>query len=82
MDKEVTVLDDSFLFSDIMLTVNKSGDLCVNGTFFDSYSDVDFTLKAQSILGTIVHERGEIIFHDRRTGTLFQEWGNENVFSF
>ncbi len=73
-DKEITVLDDFFLFSDIMLTVNKSGDLCVNGTFFDSYSDVNFTLEAQSILGTIVHERGKIIFHDRRTGTLFQEW--------
>lgn len=74
VDKEVTVLDDSFLFSDIMLTVNKSGDLCVNGTFFDSYSNVNFTLEAQSILGTIAHERGKIIFHDRRTGTLFQEW--------
>ncbi len=73
-DKEITVLDDFFLFSDIMLTVNKSGDLCVNGTFFDSYSNVNFTLEAQSILGTIAHERGKIIFHDRRTGTLFQEW--------
>lgn len=32
-----------------------------NGTFFDSYSDVDFTLKAQNILGTIVHKRDKTL---------------------
>lgn len=73
-DKEVTILDYSFYFSDMMLTVNEVGDLCVNGTVFDSYSSVDFSLKPQSFLGTIVLERGKITFDNKSSGISFQKW--------
>lgn len=59
--KEITVFDYSYakLDSDMMLTMNKTGDLCVNSAAIDG-SFVDFSIKANELLGSIAFEENEI----------------------
>lgn len=63
--KEVTLLDYDLESHghELMLTVNESGDLCVNIAVIDekSYqSFVDFSFKAQELIGTVVFEENTI----------------------
>lgn len=60
VDKEITIFDDSFPISDLMLTVNKSGDLCVNTAVIDADSFVNFSIKAQDLIGTIIFDEDKI----------------------
>lgn len=63
VSKEVTVFDYAFWNGDMMLTVNESGDLCVDRAALSIDSFVDFTVKAQERIGTIVFDEGEIKLH-------------------
>lgn len=58
--KEVTIFDYSLLDYDMMLTVNESGNLCVNRATLDMNSFVDFSMKAQDFIGTIILEENKI----------------------
>ena len=61
VSKEDIIFDFVTHFSSLMLTMNDSGDLCVNNAAYpegDSY--VDFTIKAGDLIGTIVFNNGEI----------------------
>ncbi|MDE6530608.1 MAG: hypothetical protein K2K96_07520 [Lachnospiraceae bacterium] len=67
VSREVTIFDYayaggpfSFLSSEMILTVNASGDLCVNSAIIDLDSFVDFSIKAQELIGTIVLDEDEI----------------------
>ncbi|MDE6714346.1 MAG: hypothetical protein K2K20_11485 [Lachnospiraceae bacterium] len=67
VSREVTIFDYSyfggpfsFLSSEMILTVNASGDLCVNSAIIDLDSFVDFSIKAQELIGTIVFDEDEI----------------------
>ena len=62
-NKEVTIFDNSFFNSDMMLTVNDSGDLCVNRADLDIDSFVDFTIKAQELMGTLTLDKNEIVLN-------------------
>ena len=65
-NKKVTVFDCSVFISDLMLTVNEAGDLCVNTVtpdYYDNASDVDFVIKAQDLIGTITLEKNKITAH-------------------
>lgn len=62
-NKKVTVFDQSVFISDLMLTVNESGTLCVNTVtpdYYDIDSSVDYVVKAQEQIGTITLERHRI----------------------
>lgn len=61
VDEEVTIFDYSFPLSDMMLTVNESGDLCVNSAVVDADSFVNFSIKAQDLIGTIVFDGDRIM---------------------
>lgn len=70
VNKEVT----EFAYSlnahqkELLLTVNEAGDLCVNIAQIDSYqSFVDFSLKAQELVGRILYEENEITLHEDGT---------------
>ena len=67
VSREVTIFDYSyfggpfsFLSSEMILTVNASGDLCVNSAIIDLDSFVDFSITAQELIGTIVLDEDEI----------------------
>ena len=61
VSKEDTIFDFVIHFSSLMLTMNESGDLCVNNAAYpEGDSCVDFTIKSQDLLGTIVFDKGEI----------------------
>lgn len=61
VSKEDTIFDFVTHFSSLMLTMNESGDLCVNNAAYpEGDSCVDFTIKAQDLIGTIVFDKGEI----------------------
>ena len=62
-NKEITVFDYSFTNSDMMLTVNESGDLCVNSAVLDFDSYVDFSIKARNLIGTIVFDQDNIVLN-------------------
>ncbi len=65
-NKKVTVFDCSVFVSDLMLTVNEAGELCVNTVtpdYYDNESDVDFVIKAQDMIGTITLEKNKITAH-------------------
>lgn len=48
----------------MMLTVNSSGNLCVNSAALDDMdSFVDFVIKAEDLIGTIVFEDKGITFN-------------------
>lgn len=59
-NKEVTIFDYSLLYSDMMLTTNESGELCVNSATLTVDSFVDFSIKAQELTGTIELEENSI----------------------
>ncbi|MCM1298734.1 MAG: hypothetical protein NC228_04120 [[Eubacterium] siraeum] len=64
IDKEIHVFeDDALLNSDMMLTVNNSGDLCVNSADLDMDDFVNFTIKAQDFIGTIDFEENQAVFN-------------------
>lgn len=58
--REVTVFDESFFFDEVMLTVNEAGELCVNAADFDRESPVDYSIRAEELLGTITFEGEQI----------------------
>lgn len=70
VSREVTIFDYSYYYSfidhssvlssEMILTVNASGDLCVNSAIIDMDSFVDFSIKAQELIGTIVFDEDEI----------------------
>ena len=58
--KEITIFDFESLYG-IMLTMNEAGDLCINyAAYPEGDSCVDFTIKSQDLLGTVVFDKGEI----------------------
>lgn len=62
-NKKVTVFNQSVFISDLMLTVNDSGTMCVNtvtSDYYDIDSSVDYVVKAQEQIGTITLERHRI----------------------
>lgn len=62
-NKKITVFAPSVFVSDLMLTVNESGTLCVNtitSDCYDTVSFVDYVVKAQDQIGTITLERNRI----------------------
>lgn len=61
VSKEDTIFDFVTHFSSLMLTMNESGDLCVNDAAYPKGdSCVDFTIKAQDLIGTIICDKGKI----------------------
>ena len=60
ISKEIHIFDYALPYSDMILTVNKSGDLCVNSATLDGKDFVNFTIKAQDFMGTINFEEDEI----------------------
>lgn len=58
--KEVHIFDYSLYNDDMMLTVNESGDLCVNKASFEFDDYVNFTGKAQYFMGTVIFEEDRI----------------------
>lgn len=60
VSKEVTILDYDDFVSEKMLTVNEAGELCVNSGIPDFDTLVDFSMKAQEVIGIIIFENGEI----------------------
>lgn len=63
ISKEVTVFDYSFYNADMMLTLNDAGDLCVNSAVLEIDSFVDFSIKAQDLIGTIVFDGERIMLN-------------------
>ena len=61
VSKEDTIFDFVTHFSSLMLTMNESSDLCVNNAAYpEGDSCVDFTIKAQDLIGTIIFDKGKI----------------------
>ena len=61
VSKEDIIFDFVTHFSSLMLTMNEAGDLCVNNAAYpEGDSCVDFTIKSQDLLGTVVFDKGEI----------------------
>lgn len=63
VNKEITIFDESFYDSDMILTVNESGDLCVNSAVLDFDTYVDFSIKAENLMGKIIFDRDEIVLN-------------------
>lgn len=64
ISKEIHVFeDDALLNSDMILTVNNSGDLCVNSATLDMDDFVNFTIKAQDFMGTLGFEGDQVILN-------------------
>ncbi len=64
INKEIHVFeDDDLLNSDMVLTVNDSGDLCVNSAIFDMDDFVNFTIKAEYFIGTLGFEENQVVFN-------------------
>lgn len=59
ISKETHIFDYSLPNYDMILTVNESGDLCVNSASFGRY-DVNFTIKAQDFMGTVNYKEDKI----------------------
>ena len=80
--KEVTILDCPLQLHlhELILTVNESGDLCVNIAVIDekSYqSFVDFSLKAQELIGAVVFEENTITL---QLAEEMPEMGGEKIY--
>lgn len=61
--KKVTIFDDSIFISDTMLTIDTNGNLYVNSVtsdFYEQDSNVDFSVKAQDRIGSIVLKQNKI----------------------
>lgn len=55
-NKEIHVFEYALPNSDMILTVNESGDLCLNSATLDLDDFVNFTIKKQNFIGTISFE--------------------------
>ncbi len=60
-DKEEVLFEESFFMQELILTVEESGNLCVNTSSLDMDSSVEFTSKPQDKLGTIGLEGNQIV---------------------
>ncbi len=60
-EKEVTIFDYSFDLNETMLTTNDSGELCINIASPDFDTCVDFSVRAEEQVGTVVFREGEIV---------------------
>ncbi len=61
VSKEDTIFDFVTHFSSLMLTMNESGDLCLNyATYPEGDSYVDFTIRSKEMIGTVIFDKGEI----------------------
>lgn len=60
ISKEEYIFEYSLPNSDMMLTVNKSGDLCVNSASLVLNDFVNFTIEAQDFMGTVNFKEGRI----------------------
>jgi hypothetical protein len=61
--KKVTIFDDSIFVSDTILTTDTDGNLYVNSVtsdFYEQDSNVDFSVKAQDRIGSIVFKQNKI----------------------
>lgn len=61
--KKVTIFDNSIFISDTMLTMDTSGNLYVNSVtddFYEQDSDVNFSVKAEDRIGSIVLKHNKI----------------------
>lgn len=67
LNRKVNIFDYSLVDSDMILTVNKSGDLCVSSATLDLKDFVNFTIKAENLIGTVNYEG------DRATLTITQQ---------
>lgn len=64
INKEIHVFeDDALLNSDMILTVNNSGDLCVNSATLDMDDFVNFTIRAQDFIGTLDFEENQVVLN-------------------
>lgn len=64
INKEIHVFeDDALLNSDMILTVNNSGDLCVNSATLDMDDFVNFTIRAQDFIGTLDFEGNQVVLN-------------------
>ncbi len=64
INKEIHVFEDDALFnSDMILTVNNSGDLCVNSATLDMDDFVNFTIRAQDFIGTLDFEENQVVLN-------------------
>jgi len=61
--KEIHVFGDALFDSDMILTVNHSGGLCVNSATFDMDNFVNFTIKAQDFMGTLDFEDNQVVLN-------------------
>lgn len=61
--KEFHRIDYHLLDSELMLTVNQSGDLCVSSATLDSQDFCNYTIKAQELIGTIGFEEGKAVLN-------------------
>lgn len=80
--KEVTILDCPLQLHlhELILTVNESGDLCVNIAVIDEktyQSFVDFSLKAQELIGAVVFEENTITL---QLAEEMPEMGGEKIY--
>lgn len=60
ISKEIHIFEYSLFHSDMMLTVNNDGDLCVNSAYLNINDFVNFSIKAQDFMGTIRIEEDKI----------------------
>lgn len=66
ISKKIHIFEDSVIGSEMMLTVNKSGGLCVNSAILDVNDFVNFTIKAQDFMGTVNFEEDRIMLNITR----------------
>lgn len=60
VSREVTVFEYALFDDDMMVTVNESGDLCIHRAEIDTDSYVEFSVKAQELIGRIGVKGDEI----------------------
>lgn len=70
VSRETTVFEYSLFDCDMMVTVNDDGDLCVNRAELDMDSFVDFSVRAQELVGRIEAEGDKI---------TLKEFGNQEA---
>lgn len=64
INKEIHVFEDDVLLeSDMILTINSSGDLCVNSATIDMDDFVNFTIKAQDFIGTLDFKGNQVVLN-------------------
>lgn len=64
INKKIHVFEDDVLLnSDMILTANNSGDLCVNSATLDMDDFVNFTIRAQDFIGTLDFEENQVVLN-------------------